>query len=129
MEHLDCIEMAGYIADMNTLRRKVHVEIVPSVMEAFGRVTVEAMLSGNPVLASDSGANPELIEEGKNGWLFKEGNVEDLAKKMKDILENQKKISQMGYLAYQEAKGKYLSDRNTKEVDQLYQVIRGENYS
>ena len=71
MEHLDCIEMAGYIADMNTLRRKVHVEIVPSVMEAFGRVTVEAMLSGNPVLASDSGANPELIEEGENGWLFK----------------------------------------------------------
>lgn len=43
-EKLDCIEMEGHVTDMDALRRKVHVEIVPSVMEAFGRVTVEATL-------------------------------------------------------------------------------------
>lgn len=123
-EQLDCIEIEGHVSDMNALRRKVHVEIVPSVMEAFGRVTVEAMLSGNPVLASDTGANPELIEEGKNGWLFKEGDAENLAEKMKDILENRGKIGQMGRLAYQEAKGKFLSDRNTEEIERFYWVVK-----
>ena len=43
-EELDCIEMEGHVSDMNALRRKVYVEIVPSVMEVFGRVTVEATL-------------------------------------------------------------------------------------
>jgi len=122
--HLDCIEMAGHVSDMNALRRKVHVEIVPSVMEAFGRVTVEAMLSGNPVLASDTGANLELIEEGKNGWLFKEGDAEDLAKKMKTILENREQIGQMGRQAYREAEGKFLSDRNTEEVERFYWTVK-----
>lgn len=119
-EGLDRIEMVGYISDMNALRRQVHVEIVPSVMEAFGRVTVEAMLSGNPVLASDTGANRELVEENRTGWLFREGDAEALAEKMEYIINNRQIISRMGNTAYQEAKEKYLSDRNTKEIEQLY---------
>ncbi len=125
-EKLEHIEMAGYVSDMNALRRKVHVEIVPSVMEAFGRVTVEAMLSGNPVLASDTGANKELIEEGKTGWFFKEGDAAALAEKMKYILANKKMISLMGRVAYQEAKEKYLSERNTKDIERLYYTILNE---
>lgn len=122
-EKLECIEMAGRVSDMNALRRKVHVEIVPSVMEAFGRVTVEAMLSGNPVLASDAGANRELIEEDQTGWFFKEGDAEALAEKIKYIMENRKMISRMGRRAYTTAKEKYLSDRNTKEIEQFYYSV------
>ena len=96
------------------------VEIVPSAMEAFGRVTVEAMLSGNPVLASDAGANRELIEENKTGWFFEEGDAESLAEKMKDIIKHPEMLSQMGHAAYAAAKESYLSDRNTKEIEQLY---------
>lgn len=123
LEKLECIEMTGRVSDMNALRRKVQVEIVPSVMEAFGRVTVEAMLSGNPVLASDAGANKELIEEDKTGWFFREGDAGSLAEKMKYILVNKKIVSKMGRTAYQEAKERYLSDRNTKEIEQLYYTI------
>ena len=125
-EGLDCIEMVGHISDMNALRRQVHVEIVPSVMEAFGRVTVEAMLSGNPVLASDTGANRELIEENRTGWFFREGDAESLADKMEYIIKNRQIISGMGNAAYQEAKEKYLSGRNTKEIEQLYYAILNE---
>ena len=81
-------------------------------------------MSGNPVLASDTGANLELIEEGKNGWLFKEGDAEDLAKKMKTILENREQIGQMGRQAYREAEGKFLSDRNTEEVERFYWTVK-----
>lgn len=122
-EQLDCIEMAGYVSDMNTLRKKVHVEIVASKMEAFGRVTVEAMLSGNPVLASDTGANRELIVDGKTGWFFKEGDADALAEKMKDILENRQILDQMGQRAYREAQKKYLSNRNTEEIEDFYNTI------
>ena len=39
--------------------------MVCSNREAFGRVTVEAMFAGNPVLAADSGANTELVQDKK----------------------------------------------------------------
>ncbi len=125
-EKLGSIQIVGRISDMNALRRKVQVEIVPSAMEAFGRVTVEAMLSGNPVLASDAGANRELIEENKTGWFFEEGDAESLAEKMKDIIKHPEMLSQMGHAAYAAAKESYLSDRNTKEIEQLYYEVLDE---
>lgn len=57
----DCISFLGYVEDMKTLRRQVNAEIVPSKCEAYGRVTLEAMKSGNLVIASGAGANPELL--------------------------------------------------------------------
>lgn len=122
-EALDCIEIIGYVEDMNSLRRKVDVEIVPSAMEAFGRVTVEAMLSGNPVLASDTGANQELIKANATGWFFREGDAKELAGKMEYIIRNQGMVSIMGERAYREAKEKYLSRRNTEEIEHLYFTI------
>ncbi|MCU0537676.1 MAG: glycosyltransferase family 4 protein [Hydrococcus sp. Prado102] len=47
--------------------------------EPFGRVIVEAMLCGRPVVASAAGGAIELIETGKTGWLVEPGNVEELA--------------------------------------------------
>ena len=43
---------------------------------------------------------------------------------MKAILQNREQIGPMGRLAYQEAERKYLSDRNTEEIERFYQVVR-----
>ena len=42
---------------------------------------------------------------------------------MKDILENRQMLGQMGRRAYREAKEKYLSDRNTEEIEQFYNTV------
>jgi glycosyltransferase involved in cell wall biosynthesis len=47
--------------------------------EAFGRVTVEALKSGRPVIGTRSGGTPELICDGVNGFLFEPGNARQLA--------------------------------------------------
>ena len=120
---LDNVHLAGFVSDMNALRRKSDVEIVASSMEAFGRVTVEAMLSGNPVLAADSGANGELIEDGRTGWLFETGNEYALADKMSAIIANKCSIRKMGKNAFDIALEKYLSHRNTTEIEKLYREV------
>lgn len=117
------VKMLGRISDMNNIRGKADVEIVASKQEAFGRVTVEAMLSSNPVLASDSGANPELICDGENGWLFENGNAQDLANKMKMVIENYEEIQEMGNKAYQFAKESFLSEKNTEKIEELYRAL------
>ena len=121
--NLDNVELAGFVSDMNALRRRSDVEIVASTMEAFGRVTVEAMLSGNPVLAADSGANGELIENGRTGWLFETGNEQALADKMLMVIENKSTIRIIGKNAFHAAVLKYLSHRNTQEIENLYMKI------
>ena len=51
--------------------------------ESFGRVVVEANIAGIPVLARESGALPELIENGINGWLYR--NMEEFEARIADI--------------------------------------------
>jgi len=61
------------------------VFILPSKYEGLGLVLLEAMSSKTPIIASNSSAIPELIKNNYNGFLFKEGDYKDLAKKMKYI--------------------------------------------
>ena len=48
--------------------------IMPSRWEAFGLVAIEAMKYGKPVIVSNRGALPELVQDGVNGWVF---NMDD----------------------------------------------------
>lgn len=76
------IKLLGQVKDMKSLRKKCHIGVVASKMEAFGRVTVEGMLSGMLMIGADSGGTSEIISDGKTGFLYEVGNPEDLAEKI-----------------------------------------------
>jgi glycosyltransferase involved in cell wall biosynthesis len=95
-KEIDCedrVEFLGYCTNAEEVRASYDVAIIASKSEAFGRVTVEAMHSGMVVVASDCGANPELIKSGENGFLFEYGNIDEFVKAIsflntnRDILE------------------------------------------
>ena len=117
--------MLGKVEDMRQLRVSADVEIVPSNREAFGRVTIEAMFSGMPVIGSDSGANIELIQNETNGVIFENGNYHDLAEKMLLFINDRNKISEMGKQAYEYAKNNFTAERNASEIEQLYYELIG----
>ena len=56
--------------------------------EPFGRVIVEAMLCGKPVIAAAAGGAVELIESDRTGWLTTPGNVGELANKIEQCRQN-----------------------------------------
>ena len=117
------IEFRGFVEDMRTLRRECDVELVCSLKEAFGRVSVEAMMSSNPVIATKSGANPELIQNEENGFLFEVENPKELAECMAKFLENPQLIVQMGKTAFERAKKTYTAEKNAVEIENLYYQI------
>jgi glycosyltransferase involved in cell wall biosynthesis len=61
--------------------------LIPSLSEGTPLVLVEYLALGKPVIASDISGNSELITDGWNGRLFQTGSVEDLAKKIEEVLE------------------------------------------
>lgn len=54
---------------------RAELAVVPSLWESFGFVVVEAMALGVPVVASDCGGIPEIVEDGRSGWLVPPGNA------------------------------------------------------
>lgn len=117
---LENVTMLGYVKNMTKLREQTDVEIVASVSEAFGRVTVEAMFAKNPVIASDAGANPELVENGVTGLIFHTMDAESLAEQMRILIENPSLIPNMGENAFQYAKERYTIGCNAENIEGIY---------
>ncbi len=63
----------------------VHCSVAP---EPFGRVLVEAMLAGKPVVASAAGGVMEIVEDGVTGFLVPPGDVAALAAVLTRVLES-----------------------------------------
>lgn len=114
------VKFTGFVDDIAELRRKADVELVCSDAEAFGRVTVEAMLSSNMVIGSNSGATPELIEDGVNGYLYRRGDASALAAQMEKCIKNPELTARMGMQAYRKVLGKYTIRKTVEEVERLY---------
>ena len=69
---------------------------MPGVAELQSLVTMEAMASGLPVIGADAVALPHLITNGENGYLFRPGNSQDLARKLEKVLKDEKLRVRMG---------------------------------
>ena len=73
------ITFEGYTDELSTLLKQYDVGVVCSKAEGFGLVTIEYLASGLTVVASDTGANPELLENSNNGFLYHLGDIEELS--------------------------------------------------
>lgn len=116
----DYVSFLGYTKDMKNLRKSMDIELVCSKSEAFGRVTIEAMMSMNPVIASDTGANPELIKSNFNGFLYQQGNYKDLAGKIEYFLKIPKEIREMGSRGYEYSKKYFTAEGNADNIETVY---------
>ena len=126
MDIPDNIRFVGFVENMIELRQKVDVEIVASSEEAFGRVTVEAMLSSIPVIGSDSGATPEIITDNATGFLFENGNVISLASKMKEIIADTNQIEILGKNAFSHARNTFSLEKNISSIEEVYRMLNAE---
>ncbi len=74
-----CSSIARTIAEADLL-------LLPSELESFGLVALEAMASGVPVVATNVGGIPEVITHGEDGFLCEVGDIEAMAERAREIL-------------------------------------------
>src|SRR5262249_55665589 len=77
---------------------------LPSISEGFGLVIPEAMATGMAVIASTHSIGPEIIREGRDGFLLPPDDIEGLAAKMEWLGGHPEEACQMGREAAVQAK-------------------------
>jgi len=124
----DRAELAGAISfdRIEEYYRRMDMLVLPTqttkrVREQFGRVLVEAMASGVPVIGSTCGAIPEVI--GEAGLVFPEGDVEALAAALRQMLPNQSLRERSVRDGRARVQANYSWDRVAEQTYQLFMRV------
>lgn len=110
------VMFAGKLGSAIQAIRSSDVVLICSRCEAFGRVTIEGMLTGKPVVGARSGATPELISEQMNGVLYTCGDPEDLAQKISWLYRNPTEAIRLGQNGKMWAEKNFTMDRYGREM-------------
>lgn len=119
----DIVSFEGYTDNVEKYYNKSDVGIIASIDESFGRVTVEYLAKGLIVLASNSGANPEIIEDGKSGYIFELDNPDSLAKLLSTVVNQITDLESMRKNAIERAK-LFSVRESANNMMNLYNLIK-----
>ena len=117
-----CVCFMGVRDDVPQLLSQTDIGLMLSTSEAFGRVTVEYMMQNIAVIATDAGANAEIISHGHTGLLYTLGHPEQLAECLL-LLSNHDMLQQIARNGKQHAMENFTSLKNTGKIFDLYNTL------
>ena len=124
-EHVIATGFRTDIADVTgALDVVVHTSVRP---EPFGRVILEGMLLGKPVVASAAGGVPELIRDGETGFLFEPGDAKALADRLVRLLREPELRRQIGAAAQEWARAAFSTEQHVEAFSALYESLARSN--
>ncbi len=106
-----------------------NVALMCSRGEAFGRVTIEAMKLGKPVVGADSAGTAELVRDGVNGLLFRLGDPADLAAKLTTLYHDRALLWRLGRDARVWAEGAIGRERYVQTLLSIFDEVLAEDAS
>lgn len=102
--------------------------IVPSIwFEIFGMINIEAFACGKPVIASNIGGIPEIVEDNINGLLFEPGNVEQLKECILKYWNNPELAIEHGKNGYKKAISQYTEEQYYNKLIKIYEEVLNES--
>lgn len=123
MGYANQIHFLGSINDVHERMGNYQIGLMCSHAEGFGRVTAEYMHGRLGVIASDSGANPELIEDGVTGLLFKSGDAKSLADCILKLYNDRELLIKLSNAALKKARELYTQQKNADAIYEVYKQV------
>jgi len=120
------LHFLGWRKDIPQILRSTDVFVLPSLREAFGLSIVEAMASGVPVIATDTGGARDIIENGKSGLLAPPGDSESLRNALKTLIDNPGQRNDMAKNGLERVKSLFTAERMARETAELYENLLGD---
>lgn len=115
----DKLILTGRI-DAKNLLKAFDLYVCSSVKEGLSYTIIEAMTAGLPIVATKTGGNPELIEDGKNGLLAEIKNPTDLAEKIIFLINNPQAAKKFGLSAKNKAENNFCFEKMAEETKKVY---------
>jgi L-malate glycosyltransferase len=116
------VVFAGQRQDMPDLMAACEVLVVPSDAEPFGRVAIEAMALGKPVVGTRAGGLPEIVRDGETGLLVVPRFPESLAEACARLLENPSLARSLGEAGRKRVAANFHIDKTARETEAAYEA-------
>lgn len=108
-----------FMKDVEVFFKAIDAFVIPSLSETFGMVTIEAMASGVPIIGTNSGGTPEILDHGKLGELFNPNDVHLLGIKIDEVFDNYTSATEKAEKAKQKAMKEYSHIEYVKNIKAL----------
>ena len=116
----------GSVDDALPYVNRFAVAVLCSESEGFSNALMEYMQAGRPIICTDTGGNPELIQDGTNGYLVPVGDVDALAGRLVKLLSDSALARRLGEAARETVRSTYSHTRMLAEQMACYdQVLSG----
>jgi mannosyltransferase len=119
----DRVWFIGKVEDFDEIPRwyqAMSIVAVPSRVEGFGLTCLEAMASECAVVATQTGAFPEIIQDGENGWLVPCENTSTLADRLFEMTKSPSRLSEVGTRARQRVLESYTIKKTAERAANIY---------
>lgn len=113
------VRFLGYRSDTARLMQGFDLFVLPSFNEGISNTILEAMATGLPVIASDVGGNPELVQNNVNGFLVDPYDIDCIAEAITEYIKHSDKIAQHGQNGRSLAEKKF----SVKAMVNLYEGV------
>lgn len=121
----DHVVFTGFMENVSEIIRAFKIGVSVTEKEACSRAVLETMACGKPVVAFNTGGNPELIEHGVTGLLVDSGDIEALTNAITGLLENDSKTRTMGIHARERIETYFDVRINAKKTQEIYSELIG----
>ena len=119
----DSVLFAGFVTEPAQIIATLDVAVLPSFFEGMGRVLLEAMAMGKPVVASAVGGIPELVKQGVNGFLVSPGSVSELRDAVLRLLKDKEMAARMGNEGKSRVTETFGADRMVRSIERVYRQL------
>ena len=122
---MDRVHFGGQVSqrDMPNWYHMADLYVSPSHVDGSSVSLMEALACGLPVLVSDIPANREWVTDGKNGWLFPDGDAHALAERIEAAVRRRGELAEVGRAARRSAEERADWNRNVQALFDAYRQV------
>ncbi len=111
------VDLVGFIEEPIKFISACDVFVLPSFWEGFGYVLAEAAFCKKPIIAFDISSNPELVIDGRTGYLVQKNDLETFADKIMELYQNESKRVAMGVEGFNHITANFDRAQQLKKIE------------
>ncbi len=116
---------AGFRTDMPQMLAAMDIFVLAAEAEPCGRVLFEAEAMALPIIGTNTGGTPEIVDDGRTGILFDPGDHETLARHILELCRDPDRRAALGQAGFERAKSLFSIEAHVRKTERVYEELLG----